>query len=105
MTSLVFRWGLKILKKFISNPLTFYRNFEEIFQSAISSDIAFATRNKYCSHQSISRNSRFTSYIRESDLGKESFPPLKRFTGKKIARSANYSSKSIFNLIATLSIL
>ena len=58
-------------------------------------------------HQSISRNSRLTSYIREreSDLGKESFPPLKRFTGKKIARSANYSLKSIFNLIATLSIL
>lgn len=56
-------------------------------------------------HQSISRNSRFTSYVRESDLGKESFPPLKRFTGKKIARSANYSSKSTFNLIATLSIL
>ena len=52
-------------------------------------------------HQSISRNSRFTSYIRES----ESFPPLKRFTGKKIARSANYSLKSIFNLIATLLIL
>lgn len=35
-------------------------------------------------HQSISRNSRCTSYIRESDLGKESFPPLKRFTGKKL---------------------
>lgn len=58
-------------------------------------------------HQSISRNSRLTSYIREreSDLGKESFPPLKRFTGKKIARSANYSLKSTSNLIATLSIL